>query len=326
MKKFAVILLFSLGLALNGCGNSIDSEKSNIQNETMSETDETENYYTPTNETPETQEKNITTTVVEQGGPYGKISISLPAEWSYETYPIDSNALSLGMYGIRFYPKEVTNGYIELVYTDSFGVCGTGLDSKTATIAGDSVTIGTYDNHNYWDFISFNGKNNGIVALTNSVDGWYNEQSEQILHILDTLSFNQDIKEGGAYVYNVASEVSEIALSFSLKDIFPTGATLVFNQYDADAPAGELTYDDDYVIEIQKDGNWEKAPLIIEDYGINSIAYTIPTESISEHKLNWNWLYGSLAPGNYRIRKTIHDFREAGNYDEHIISAYFILN
>ena len=326
MKKFAVILLFSLGLALNGCGNSIDSEKSDIQNETASEANETENHHDTTNETPEVQEKSVIDTIVEQGGPYGKISISLPAEWHYETYPIDSNALSIGMYGIRFYPKEATNGYIELAYIDFFGVCGTGLTSETVTIAGDSATIGTYDNHNYWDFISFKGKNEGIVALTNSVDDWWNEQSDQILHILDTLSFNQEVKEGGAYIYNAESEVSEIALSFSLKDISPTGATLVFNQYDSDALIGELTYGDDYVIEIQKNEKWENAPLVIEDYGINSIAYTIPTKSISEHKLDWNWLYGSLTPGNYRIRKTILAFRETGKFDKYTISAYFILN
>ena len=43
-----------------------------------------------------------------------------------------------------------------------------------------------------------------------------------------------------------------------------TGATLVFDQYDAEAPKGELSYGEDYVIEVLKDGKWEEAPITVE--------------------------------------------------------------
>ena len=51
----------------------------------------------------------------------------------------------------------------------------------------------------------------------------------------------------------------------------------------------------------------------------------IPNEEITERELSWEWLYGQLAPGEYRIEKIFLDFRETADYDEHVIYAYFNL-
>ena len=134
-------------------------------------------------------------------------------------------------------------------------------------------------------------------------------------------------KEEGIYVYNEESQISEIALSFSLKNISPTGATLVFEQYDADAPKGELSYGEDYVIEVLKDGKWEEAPITVEgDYAFIGIGYNLPCEKISEKEIDWHWLYGELVPGEYRIGKGVIDLIESRNFDEYIVYAHFTLN
>ena len=134
-------------------------------------------------------------------------------------------------------------------------------------------------------------------------------------------------KEEGIYVYNEESQISEIALSFSLKNISPAGATLVFDQYDADAPKGELSYGEDYVIEVLKDGKWEEAPITVEgDYAFIGIGYNLPCEKISEKEIDWHWLYGELVPGEYRIGKGVIDLIESGNFDEYIVYAHFTLN
>ena len=146
-----------------------------------------------------------------------------------------------------------------------------------------------------------------------------------------TLSFDDSsenvTKEEGIYVYNEESQISEIALSFSLKKISPTGATLVFDQYDADAPKGELSYGEDYVIEVLKDGKWEETPITVEgDYAFYAIGYNLPCEKISEKEIDWHWLYGELAPGEYRIGKGVIDLIESGNFDEYMVYAHFTLN
>jgi hypothetical protein len=38
---------------------------------------------------------------------------------------------------------------------------------------------------------------------------------------------------------------------------------------------------------------------------------------------NWEWLYGTLEPGTYRIFKEVMDFRGPGDFDEREYSAEF---
>ncbi|MCH5276124.1 MAG: hypothetical protein J1E65_09805 [Lachnospiraceae bacterium] len=152
MRKFAEVLVFSLVFALCGCGN--------------------------------TPSVNVT-----QVGPYGEISISLPEGWSYEMYPADSGDSEYEAYGIHFYPENVTDGYVEIAYRETFGVCGTGLIQKNVEIAGNYAHMGTYDNNKYWTYISFNGEYTGLYATTYSVGSWWDEYGDQVLDILDTVSF-----------------------------------------------------------------------------------------------------------------------------------------
>lgn len=327
MRKKAMITVFSIGMLLYGCGNIALSE--NLEQSAV-EVTETVSIGFPEESSPEPTDISVNTVPdndVVQGGPYGELSLSIPDGWNYETYPVDSGESIMGMYGIRFYPEDVSNGYIELTYTDSFGVCGTGLAEEKTTVAGQSANIGTYDNHIYWDFISFREAYKGIVALTYFVDDWWEIYSAQVMDILDTLSFDPAIKEGGAYLYSTDSELDTIGLSFSLKNISPAGATLVFHNYDAAAPTGELDTGADFVLEIQKDGTWEEAPIILEgNYAFDGLAYIISPGDTTEIELSWEWLYGTLTPGTYRIKKSVMDFRESGDYDKYTAYAQFILN
>ena len=93
------------------------------------------------------ESENLFPAEAAQGGPYGKLTISLPEGWSFEACPMDSESLIYGMYGIHFYPEDAKEGYIEIAYIKPFGVCGTGLKSENADIAGQQANIGTYDGH-----------------------------------------------------------------------------------------------------------------------------------------------------------------------------------
>lgn len=358
MKKTVKMTLLSvvltLSLLLNGCGNtalpdsilknaddySFSTEPANSPDPAgSSPTDEPQNESNAA--MPASSEQNTipeqTTlcrlplqsenTLVEQGGPYGKLSLSIPDGWFYETCPMDSEQLWNGLYGIRFYPADVKDGCIELAYIDSFGVCGTGLYEETATIAGNPASIGTYDNHAYWDFISFQEEYSGVVALTYNVESWWEDYGKQVMDILSTLSYDVSQKEGGAYIHSPESESDKIGLSVTLKKITPTGATFIFHQYDEKAPTGELEYGDAFVLEVLKNKQWEKVPDAVNGaYGFHQIAYTIPTQDSTEQELNWEWLYGTLEAGSFRITKEIIDFRASGDFDKYTVSAQFILN
>ncbi len=326
MKKNVIIFLSIFGLILNGCANttSPNPTKKNIElheNVTAISTDSSEQ------KTLEKTSPSITATRVEQGGPYGLLSLSVPAGWHYETYPMDSEKLSYGLYGIQFFPEDATDGYITLAYIDNFGVCGTGLVEESLTLAGKPATMGIYDNHDYWNFIAFDDAYTGIVALSYDVENWWETDSEQVLEILNTVSFDTSIKEGGTYIHSAESEIDKIGLYLTLKKITPAGAILVFHQYDENAPTGELNYGDAFVIEVQKNNIWEEVPVVVDgEYAFHDIAYNISNRDTSVQELDWTWLYGTLQPGNYRIKKEIMDFRKSGDYDKYTLYAQFTLN
>ena len=59
------------------------------------------------------------------------------------------------------------------------------------------------------------------------------------------------------------------------------------------------------------------------DLAWTSEAWCIPANDTCEWEVNWEWLYGELPEGNYRIAKEIMDFRGTGEYDTAIHYAEF---
>lgn len=82
-------------------------------------------------------------------------------------------------------------------------------------------------------------------------------------------------------------------------------------------------YSDDFVIEEDIDGKWYKVPTIVEEYGFNDIGYDLPSKETGEWKVEWDWLYGSLKPGKYRIIKSILDFEDTGEFETYYLAEEF---
>ena len=131
------------------------------------------------------------------------------------------------------------------------------------TIAGDTANVGYYDGSKIWSFVSFRGKNENIIAMTDNVDAWWAEYSNQVMEILDTMRFDTGKQSGAIGVYHPDSEVEKLALSVSAENISETKATLKFQQYDP-AVTAELSFGEPFAIQ-KKDGeNWKEADIIVE--------------------------------------------------------------
>lgn len=103
--------------------------------------------------------------------------------------------------------------------------------------------------------------------------------------------------------------------------VTPTGLTLMFdNETDI-----EFTYGEEHVLEINVDGDWYGVPLIVEAYALEDIGYILPGNGTAELVVDWEWLYGPLAPGEYRIVKEVLDVFEPGQYERYPLSAEFII-
>ena len=52
-------------------------------------------------------------------------------------------------------------------------------------------------------------------------------------------------------------------------------------------------------------------------------AWIISAEGTTKWDINWEWLYGTLPSGRYRIGKNVMDFRGTGDYDTAMYYAEF---
>jgi len=102
-------------------------------------------------------------------------------------------------------------------------------------------------------------------------------------------------------------------LTLSVKDVTESGLTLVCTQSGGEL-TGELQTGSDYKLIVLKEA-WEDVPTIIEDYGWDMIAYGVAKDDVTEFEYNWEWLYGKLPAGTYRMVKGFTEYREAGDYD-----------
>lgn len=112
------------------------------------------------------------------------ISISLPYVEGWE-YRITEYAQGCISHGLSFRPVG-EDGWIDFHYWESFGVCGTGLKTESY----GHGTMGTYDNHAVWDFISFEADKGNFVAITEHVDGWWQQFGKTAMEILTAAEFD----------------------------------------------------------------------------------------------------------------------------------------
>lgn len=313
------IFVIIMALMLAGCGNKTDS----LQPETGASTPvavETPDNQENTRVENEVAENRIATI----GGPYGEISVNLSEKWTYEEAPVDSNKLMYGLYGLILKPEGVSDGQIELLCIDSFGVCGTGLSEEEITLAGHTVHVGTYDDNEHWDFITFRNDKPQIVAQHTDCSSWTDEMWDEALSILDTVKFDETKTEGGIGQYIPESENDTIAVMMEVNNVTPSGLTVHFRQYDK-RDTEELTYGQAYTLQVLNGDKWENVPMIIDNGAFTDEGYILPALGEASMETNWEWLYGKLSPGTYRITKSIVDDRSVGNNPLYFLTSQFII-
>lgn len=113
-------------------------------------------------------------------------------------------------------------------------------------------------------------------------------------------------------------------ISLEANDVTPTGLTIKCTQSGGE-PTGDLQTGSWYIVEnwTQENG-WKEMPFIVEgDIAWTQEAWMISKDATTEWQVNWEWLYGELLPGKYRIGKEIMDFRGSGDYDKTIYFSEF---
>ena len=136
-------------------------------------------------------------------GPYGQISVEIPETWSWTASAVDEEGiLSDGLYGIVLKPTNAKNGQVELSYIDNMGLCGTGMTQEELTLSGIQTLKISYDDMPGWNMFMFQNEYEHVCAISRETEGWTDEMQNELLQVLDSVSFDKTKAAGevGQYI------------------------------------------------------------------------------------------------------------------------------
>lgn len=147
----------------------------------------------------------------------------------------------------------------------------------------------------------------GVYAVFKLGGGSIEDIPQKILSDLTAMGWLES-------VVNMSEDFPDWGLTLSVKDVTPVGLTLVCTK-EGGNPTGELMCGTEYRLLVSEDGAWKNVPTVPEEYAWDGLGYWITEEKPSEFQFSWEWLYGKLPVGTYRLAKEFMDFREAGDFD-----------
>ena len=118
------------------------------------------------------------------------------------------------------------------------------------------------------------------------------------------------------------TEFPDWGVSLSVKDITPAGLTLVYRRTKGN-PTGQIQWGEDYCLSVLEEGLWKEVPTVIEDAIWHRMAYGFGGDKDVEETVSWEWLYGKLPTGTYRLEKEFMDHRGPGDYDTAVYRVEF---
>jgi len=112
------------------------------------------------------------------------------------------------------------------------------------------------------------------------------------------------------------AQQDEWGITLSAEDVTPIGMTLVCTQSGGKFK-GELQTGTPFFLERFVEGEWlPVSSKPEEEVAWTMIALGIQPNNTTKWKVDWEFLYGYLEPGTYRMAKEIMDFRSPGKYTE----------
>ena len=120
------------------------------------------------------------------------------------------------------------------------------------------------------------------------------------------------------------TEPTPWGLALTAENVTPTGLTIVCTQSGEDTVSELFTGSYFAIHKLGKSG-WESVEYAPQEYDVawTAEAWMIPLGGTVSWEVNWQWLYGELPKGTYRIEKEITNFRGPGDFDLEPVYVYF---
>jgi len=120
--------------------------------------------------------------------------------------------------------------------------------------------------------------------------------------------------------YAVVNDLEGVTLEIKEKTLSDNGLTLVIKN----RTSRGYMFSPTYCVEQEINGQWHRASYvtnIVRWQGSDHLE--VVGNSINELEINWEWLYGNLSSGNYRIIKSCVYLNSPGEWVGHQLSAEF---
>lgn len=115
-------------------------------------------------------------------------------------------------------------------------------------------------------------------------------------------------------------------VTLEAQSVTPSGLSIVCRQ-SGGTDIAELLTGSYYVIQRLENGEWTDVPYLPHEYEIawTSEAWLIPEDAEKTWDVDWEWLYGTLTDGTYRIGKEIMNWKESGDSEQVLQYAEFTI-
>ncbi len=111
-------------------------------------------------------------------------------------------------------------------------------------------------------------------------------------------------------------------IQLDTENVTSSGLTLVVTQAGT-IPDGILTTGQPYFIQKKENNNWIPLEPLLEAWGWTTEAWIISMNDTARWDVSWEWLFGKLQPGHYRIGKDIYLETVSGNREQAVYYVEF---
>lgn len=98
-----------------------------------------------------------------------------------------------------------------------------------------------------------------------------------------------------------------------------TGGDLeIVNQFGKELEGGQW-----FTIQREIEGKWYNLDYLYDTIAFEDIAYILPDDETTILPITWEWIYGELPEGEYRVVTKVHDYRAPGDFDVYYLAEEF---
>ena len=113
---------------------------------------------------------------------------------------------------------------------------------------------------------------------------------------------------------------ADVCITIKDQSVTATGLTAILSN----TSRLEYTYGEAFALEKKQNGTWVEMESL-EDAVFHAIGYILAGGQENEIEIRWNYLYGTLGAGEYRVSKEVLYSREPGDYDSFVLYGEFMI-